>query len=85
LDQTRASKPITGPDDIVVRHDWQAKGKYVAERLGTPSGRLTSILKVCRDYPPAHIDAALSFAVDATVADKTGLFFKKLDLLRAYN
>ena len=65
-------------EDIDIRSPWQAKAKYVAAKLGTPPNRISSILKACRDYPESSIDHALTVAVDATVRDKTGLFFKTL-------
>ncbi len=69
-------------DDIEVTQPFQAKAQYVARKLGTPVNQLTSVLKVCRDFTPAEIDIALSHAADATVRDKTALFFKSLWSMR---
>ena len=73
----RIGSPKT-PDDIVVTKAFQAKAQYVSRRLSTPEGDLTSVLKACRDYTPAQIDTALSQAIDATVGNRTKVFFKVL-------
>ncbi len=68
-------------EGIVVQSSFQAKADYVCKRLGTPQNMQTSVLRMCKKYPGSAIDSALAYAVDATVANKTMLFFKRLHSL----
>lgn len=63
--------------EIVVSQEFHAKAQYVVAKLGTPDPMKSSVLKMCKQYPDL-IDEAVSFASDATVTDKTKLFFKRM-------
>ena len=63
--------------EIVVSQEFHAKAQYVVAKLGTPDAMKSSVLKMCKQYPDL-IDEAVSYAADATVTDKTKLFFKRM-------
>jgi hypothetical protein len=71
--QSRTSKE----GEIVVSQEFHAKAQYVVAKLGTPDAMKSSVLKMCKQYPDL-IDEAVSYAADATVTDKTKLFFKRM-------
>lgn len=71
------------PEDITVTHAFQATAKRVIDKLGSKPGQQTSVLKVCRDAPPAVIDVALANAIDyPNPRDRTQVFLAKVARLR---